>query len=139
NADVIARRFPYLRHGRIGAGQFDAVRMLPPADKRVLRVDTLLLGNRCASRSQTIGLLRATAEVFPDFVRHNHDAPPAPGIELSSAAKSFYDAGGPELLDEYLPRVADLMPASNWVQVVMAVSVLFNIMGVGNRFRLWRV
>lgn len=138
-ADVIARRFPYLRHGRIGAGQFDAVKMLPPTDKRVLRVGTLLVGNGCASRSQVIGLLRATAEVFPDFLRHNKESPPVPGARTSAAARSFYDAGGPEVLDEYLPRVADVMPAASWVQVVMAVSVLFNLMGVANRFLLWRV
>lgn len=139
NADVVARRFPFLRHGRIGAGQYDAVRMLPPSDRRVLRVDTLLVGNGCASRSQVIGVLRAVTEVFPDLVHHNREAPPIPGIPLASAAKSYFDNGGPELLDEHLPRVADVMPLSNWVQVVMAVSVLFNVMGLANRFVLWRI
>ena len=31
------------------------------------------------------------------------------------------------------------MPPSNWVHLVMAVSVLFNLMGVANRFVLWRI
>jgi TRAP-type uncharacterized transport system substrate-binding protein len=43
--DVISRRLPHFRTGRIGAGQFDAVKLLPAEDKRVLRVDTLVLGN----------------------------------------------------------------------------------------------
>jgi hypothetical protein len=139
HADVIARRYPFLRHGRIGAGQFDAVRMLPPTDRRVLRVDTLVVGNGCARRSQVLGVMSALAEVFPDFVRHNKEHPNATGLPLAAASKSFLDAGGPEVLDEYLPRVADVMPPSNWVHLVMAVSVLFNLMGVANRFVLWRI
>jgi hypothetical protein len=139
HADVIARRFHFLRHGRIGAGQFDAVRMLPPTDRRVLRVDTLVVGNGCASRSQIMGLEIALADVFPDYVRHNKETPNATGVDLAPAAKGFFDAGAPELLDEYLPRVADVMPPSNWVHLVMAVSVIFNLMGVGNRFVLWRI
>jgi len=31
------------------------------------------------------------------------------------------------------------MPQSNWVSLVMGVSILFNLMGVGNRFVLWRI
>jgi hypothetical protein len=139
HADVIARRFPFLRHGRIGAGQFDAVRLLPPGDRQVLRVDTLVVGNGCARRSQILGLLASVAEVFPDFVRHNHETANATGLPLSPTAKGFLDTGAPELLDAYLPRVADLMPPSNWVHLIMAVSVLFNLMGVANRFVLWRI
>jgi hypothetical protein len=139
HADVISRRFSFLRHGRIGAGQFDAVRMLPPTDRQVLRVNTLVVGNGCAKRSQVLGLMSTLAEVFPDFVRHNKEYPNATGIPLAAASKSFLDNGGPELLDEYLPRVADVMPPSNWVHLVMVVSVLFNLMGVANRFVLWRI
>lgn len=139
HADVVARRFSNLRHGRIGAGQYDPVRMLPPVDKRVLRVDTLVVGNGCGSRSATLGLMAALREELPDFVRHNKDTPNASGLELSSAAKSFFDSDGPELLDRYLPRLSDVMPPSNWVHVVMGVSILFNLMGVGNRFVLWRI
>lgn len=139
HADVISRRFPFLRHGRIGAGQFDAVRMLPPTDREVLRVNTLVVGNGCARRSQVLGLMGALAEVFPDFVRHNKEHPNATGLPLAAASRGFLDSGGPEVLDEYLPRVADVMPPSNWVHLVMVVSVLFNLMGVANRFVLWRI
>src|SRR5262249_8115450 len=38
-----------------------------------------------------------------------------------------------------LPRVSDVMPMSNWVHLAMAVSILFNLMGVANRFILWRI
>ncbi len=139
HADVVARRFPFLRHGRIGAGQFDPVRMLPPVDKEVLRVDTLVVGNRCASRSQTLGLLTALAATFPDFVRHNKTTPNKSGLETAAATKGFLEKEGIELVDEYFPRLGDVMPPSNWLHVVMAVSLLFNAMGVGNRFRLWRI
>ena len=139
HADVIARRFSFLRHGRIGAGQYDAVRLLPPTDRQVLRVDTLVVGNGCARRSQVMGLMASLSMVFPDLVRHNRETPNATGLEIAPAARSFTDNGGPELLDDYLPRVADVMPPSNWVHLVMAVSVLFNLMGVANRFVLWRI
>jgi len=139
HADVIARRLPQLRTGRIGAGQFDAVALLPKQDKRVLRVETLLLGNGCASRSQIIDLLALLSRQFPDFVRHNRDTPNTTGLALEGAAQDFFKHGGPELADEYAPWLVDLMPPANWAYVVMGVSLLFNAMGLGHRFLLWRI
>ena len=31
------------------------------------------------------------------------------------------------------------MPPANWAYVIMAVSLLFNAMGLGHRYRLWRI
>jgi hypothetical protein len=138
HADVVARQFRFLRKGRIGAGEYDAVRMLPPVDKEVLRVDTLVLGNGCARRSQVMGLLTALGDVFPDLGRHNRETPNATGLEVAPAARAYWESG-PQVLDEYLPRVSDVMPMSNWVQLVMGVSILFNLMGLANRFVLWRI
>ena len=138
HADVVARQFRFLRKGRVGAGEYDAVRMLPPVDKEVLRVDTLVVGNGCANRSQVMGLLAALGDVFPDLVRHNRETPNTTGLAIAPSAKA-YVVSGPEVLDEYLPRVSDVMPQSSWVQLVMGVSILFNLMGVANRFVLWRI
>ena len=139
HADVVARQFRFLRKGRIGAGEYDSVRMLPPVDKEVLRVDTLVLGNGCARRSQVMGLLTTLGDVFPDLGRHNRETPNATGLEeLAPAAKAYF-TGGPELLDDYFPRVSDVMPPSNWVHLIMGISILFNLMGVANRFVLWRI
>ncbi len=138
HADVVARQFRFLRKGRIGAGEYDSVRMLPPVDKEVLRVDTLVIGNGCARRSQVMGLCAALADVFPDLPRHNRETPNATGLEVAPAAKAYWETG-PELLDQYLPRVSDVMPPSNWLHLIMAVSILFNVMGVANRFVLWRI
>ncbi len=33
----------------------------------------------------------------------------------------------------------DIIPLSNLVQLAMAVSIFFNLMGAGNRFFLWRI
>jgi len=33
----------------------------------------------------------------------------------------------------------DILPLSNLVQLAMAISIFFNLMGVGNRFFLWRI
>ena len=137
--DVIARRLPHFRTGRIGAGQYEAVKVLPAQDKRVLRVETVVLGNRCASRSATIDMLNVLVRRFPDFIRHNKETPNTTGLEPSATARGFFDHGGPELADEYVPWLVDVMPPTNWAYVVMGVSLLFNAMSAGHRFRLWRI
>ena len=93
HADVIARRIPHLRTGRIGAGEYDAVRLLPPEDKRVLRVETLVLGNGCAGRSQLIDVLSLLSRQFPEFIRHNKDTPNATGLELTATSTTSSSTG----------------------------------------------
>jgi TRAP-type uncharacterized transport system substrate-binding protein len=137
--DVLARRLPHFRTGRIGAGQYEPVKLLPAQDKRVLRVDTLVVSNGCVGRAETIDLMIVLRQKFPDFVRHNKDTPNATNLELSDAAKNFFEHDGPELADEYAPWLVDVMPPANWAYVVMGVSLLFNAMGAGHRFRLWRI
>ncbi len=137
--DVIARRLPHFRTGRIGAGQFEPVKVVPTQDKRVLRVDTVVVANGCAGRAETIDLMIVLRRKFPDFVRHNKETPNATGLDLADAAKGFFDHEGPELADEYVPWLVDVMPPANWAYVVMGVSLLFNAMGAGHRFRLWRI
>lgn len=139
NLDVVARRIPRLRTGRIGAGQFNAVKLFPSEDRRVLRVDTLVVGNGCAGRSATIDFLALLSDRFPDFVRHNKDTPNATGLELASTSRSFFEHGGPELADEYVPWLVDVMPPANWAYIIMGVSILFNAMNAAHRFRLWRI
>lgn len=139
HTDVIARRLSQLHTGRIGAGQYDAVRLLPAEDKKVLRVETLVLGNGCASRSETMDLLTLLSVQFPDFIRHNRDTPNTTGLALHAAAHDFFEAEGPELADKYVPWLVDVMPPANWAYVVMGVSLLFNGMGLGHRFLLWRI
>ncbi len=137
--DVVARQHPFLWHGRIGAGQYDPVRLLPPTDKRVLRVDTLVVGNGCAGHAETIALLTLLRDEFPGLIEHNRARGGSDLLATSAAAKSFFDNQGPELAEQHVPWLVDLMPPSNWVYVVMSISVLFNIMGFGHRFRLWRI
>jgi TRAP-type uncharacterized transport system substrate-binding protein len=137
--DVIARRLPQFRTGRIGAGQYEAVKVLPPADKKVLRVETLVLTNGCPSRSAMIDMLTVLTRRFPELMRHNKETPNTTGLELASAASGYFEHGGPENADEYVPWLVDVMPPANWAYVVMGISVLFNAMGMGHRFRLWRI
>lgn len=139
NLDVIARKHPHLWHGRIGAGQFDPIAMLPPGDRRVLRVDTLVVGNGCASHAQTVGMLSLLAETFPGLVEHNRTKGDSALFAHSSTANAFYQHGEPHVVEQHVPWLVDIMPPSNWVYVVMSVSLLFNVMGFGHRFRLWRL
>jgi hypothetical protein len=139
HVQVLARQAAHLRTGTVVAGQFDPVRTLPPADKGVLQVETLVVANGCASRSQTIGLMEALSEVYPDFIRHNRETANTTGLHLNAAAKSYFDNGGPEIFDEYAPWLVDIMPPGNWVYIVTGVSILFNIMGFGHRYQLWQI
>lgn len=137
--DVIARRYEFLWAGRIGAGQFDPIRMLPAEDKRVLRVDTLVLTNGCAGHAQTVAMLELLSGHFSDFVRHNAETPNGTGLPLTSTSEAFFSEGGPAWADRWLPWLVDIAPPSNWVYIGLVLSVTFNVMGVGNRFRLWRI
>jgi len=137
--DVIARRYEFLWAGRIGAGQFDPIRVLPAEDKRVLRVDTLVLTNGCAGHAQTVAMLELLAGHFSDFVRHNAETPNGTGLALTSTSEAFFSEGGPAWADRWLPWLVDIAPPSNWVYIGLVLSMTFNVMGVGNRFRLWRI
>jgi hypothetical protein len=138
-AEAIARRLPYVRAGHIAAGQYDPVRLLPPTNKTVLQVDALVIGNGCASRSTTTGLLNLMTRVFPDLLRRNKDTPNNTGLPLASASQKFFEDSGPDLATQHLPWAMDLMPLSNWIYAITAVSILFNLIGLWSRFRLWRL
>lgn len=137
--DVVARRYPYLRHGRIGAGQYDPIGMVPPEDRTVLRVNTLVVGNRCASHAQTVAFLSLLNQQVPRFLDHNRKRGSSSIYRTSSSSKAFFENQGPQLVEEHIPWLVDIMPPSNWVYVVMSISMLFNVMLLGNRFRLWRI
>ena len=84
-ASSLARQLGFARVGEIEAGRYDYVRKVPAQNKLVLHVETLIVGNGCASHSVTQGLMMAIAEVFPTFVRHNSDSANVTGLPLSKA------------------------------------------------------
>jgi TRAP-type uncharacterized transport system substrate-binding protein len=139
NADALAHRLPFKRVGRIVAGQYDLVRMLPGEAKDVLQVDTLIVGNRCARRSATQGFMTVLTTVFPDFVRYNRETPNRTGLSLAPAARSYFEDDGPDILSVHAPWAADIMPVANWVQLILVVSLLLNAKSVWHRFRLRRI
>ncbi len=136
---ALADTAPPLRAGRIVAGAYDPVAVLPPTDKPVLRLDTLVLGDGSASRSETVALLQLLTYVYPQLIDHNRGAANDTALRHDPHAQAFFDARGADLLTEYAPWLADVMPLSNLVHLVMAVSILFNLMGGGNKFALWRI
>lgn len=140
HARALAERYEFASAATIPAGYYDPVRVLPPADRQVLQVDTLILGNGCAGRSDEMALLSALAAAFPGFVAHNRGGGPSAQFPPSPTATEFYDAGGPSWADRYLPAwIVDIMPPGDWFYVVAAISVLFNLLTGWHRFRLWRV
>ena len=113
--------------------------MLPPADKHVIEIDTLLITNGCARESVTQGAITALTRVFPDFVRVNRERPNLTGLEYASAARSYFDNQGPDPVGEYVPWVIDIMPTARWLQLIFAFSLLFGAQAAFHRFRLWRL
>ncbi len=138
-AEAMARRYPRVRIGRIGAGQYDAIRMLPPTDKTVFQLDPLVIGNGCMRRSRTTGLLVLLVREFPDLVRHNRETLNRSDLPFAAASHQFFQNGGPDFGTEYVPWLTDLMPFSNWLYVITAVSLLINLMGLWCRFGLSRI
>ncbi len=138
-AHAVTRRLAHIKTGTIGAGNYDAVEGVPSTDRTVMKIETLLLGNGCAGRVATVDLLTLVSSEHPEFLRHNEDTPNTTGLLLAPSAADYFTNGGPQLADEYVPWLVDVMPPANWAYVVMAVSLLFNVMGAGHRFRLWRI
>jgi TRAP-type uncharacterized transport system substrate-binding protein len=138
-AEAIARRLPAAAAGVIKAGYYDPVRQLPPTDKRVINVDTLVVGNGCARASATQGLITALTRVFPTLVRANRDESNLTGIAYAPAAQGYFDEQAPDSVGEHLPWVIDIMSTARWLQLVFAFSLLFGAQAVWHRFRLWRI
>lgn len=135
---VIPTRVPFLSVGTIKAGQYDAVAVIPPTDHPVLRVDTLVVGNGCASRSEEVGVLDVLVEELPGFLAANKELRGG-ALRRSAVAKEYYVNEGPAFADEYIPWLVDIMPLGNWLYIAMSISILFNAMTLGHKIRLWRV
>ncbi len=136
HAEALSRRIPFLHHGSIAAGQFDTVRVLPPTDKPILHLDTLLISNGCSSHSELTGLMTLLARTYPNFIDRNRTSQPPAGLDFAESARSFYDNQGAEFADEHVPWLVDIMPPSNWVYTLMAISLFFNFAGFLNNQRL---
>ena len=134
-------RHPWLGLGHIEAGRYDLVRPTPSVNKTVARVDTLVVASPCAKRAERVVMLMLLSEELPGFVRAN---PPratgsATALPLAPEARQFFLTGEPELADRYFPWLVNLMSPAYWVYLVMAVTILFNLMNGYSRFRLWRI
>ena len=136
---ALTRRLTFARPGTIEAGQIDYVHRLPPQDVSVLQMDTLIVGNGCAKNGATVGLLSAVSTVFPAFVQHNKGRPNLSGLPMSTVAANFLRDEGPDALGTYAPWAVDILPLPTWIQLGVALSLLFSGMAFGHRFNLWRI
>ena len=138
-AEAVANELPFLRVARIEAGHYDVLSGLPPTPKSILQVDTLIVGNGCASRSTTQALITLFTDTYPRFLNYNRDSANLSGLAYAPGARTYYATGEPDLLGVYAPRVIDIMPTAGWIRLALGISVLFNGLGLMNRFRLWRL
>jgi len=49
-------------------------------------------------------------------------------LPLAREAQQFFLTGEPEIADRYFPWLVNLMSPAYWVYLVMAVTILFNLM-----------
>jgi hypothetical protein len=139
DAPALARRLPFTHVGHIEAGQIDYVKRLPPRKVDVLQMETLIVGNGCAKNGATVGLLTAVAKVFPGFLRHKQSRPNLTGLPMAPVAADFLQDDGPDVLGTYAPWAVDILPLPTWIQLGVALSLLFSAMAGGHRFNLWRI
>ncbi|MGA7487945.1 MAG: TAXI family TRAP transporter solute-binding subunit [Xanthobacteraceae bacterium] len=134
-------RYPWLSLGHIPEGRYDLVRHIPATDKEVVRLRTLLIASPCAQRADRITLLMLAAAELPNFVHDNppSSTAPASALPLAPEAQQFFPTGEPQLADRYFPWLVNIMSPAYWVYLVMAVTILFNMLRGYSRFRLWRI
>ena len=134
-------RHSWLSLGRVPEGRYDLVHRIPPHEKIVPQVNTLVVASPCARRSSRIELLVLLSAELPRFVRSN---PPsstssATAAPLSSEARQFFLTGEPEFADRYFPWLVNIMSPAYWIYFAMAATALFNALKGFSRFRLWRI
>lgn len=105
----------------------------------MIQVDTLAIGNGCASWSATQGLITVLSAQFPDFVRVNRERVNRTGLPFAPAARAYFDNDGPDVVGVHAPWIVDLLPTASWIQLIFGFSILFNAMAFAHRFRLWRI
>ncbi len=139
NAEALASRIPSLRVTTVYPGQVDLVRGLPRTASKTFQMDVLMLTRRHVSRSKKVEMLGLMDSVFKGFIDLNRNTENHTGLQEIGDLKPFIQNGGPNVLDEYAPRLLDFMPPANWLHYVVVISLLLNAMTLWHRFRLWRI
>src|SRR5579883_3597975 len=137
---VIAR-YPELSLGTIPAARYDVAPPIPPVDKQITHLATLVIASSCAKRADRIALLTLLEQELPGFLRANPPGAtnPATMAPLALEAHQFFRSGEADFSDRYFPRLVNIMSPAFWVYLVMAVTILFKAMTGYSRFRLWRL
>jgi TRAP-type uncharacterized transport system substrate-binding protein len=134
-------RHSWLSLGRVPQGRYDLVQRIPPHDKIVPQVNTLVVTSPCAKRADRIKLLALLSAQLPRFVRSNPPSSTSSATKLppSTEARQFFLTGEPEFADRYFPWLVNIMSPAYWIYLVMAVTAIFNGLKGLSRFWLWRI
>ncbi|MDS4027148.1 MAG: hypothetical protein RKO25_09240 [Candidatus Contendobacter sp.] len=122
NAESLSAHIPALKVHTLYAGHFGQLQRLPRTNKKVFQTDLLMLSNGEASRSETVAMLVLLDAIFKNFVEINRSTPNDTGLREARDLKAFLKNGGPSLLDEYAPRLVNLMPPVNILHYVVLIS-----------------
>lgn len=139
NGEALASHLPALRVTTLYPGQIDLLRGLPPIAKQAFETDVLMLTHRGVSRSKKMEMLGLLDATFKGFIDLNRNRENHTGLAEIADLKGFLQNGGPSLLDQYAPRLLDILPPANLLHAVVVISLLMNAMTLMHRFRLWRI
>jgi hypothetical protein len=139
NVEALASHLPALRVTTVYPGQIDLLRGLPRAAKQTFQTDVLVLTHRGVSRSKKMEMLGLLDATFKGFIDLNRNRENRTGLAEIADLKGFLQNGGPDLLDQYAPRLLDILPPANLLHAVVVISLLMNAMTLMHRFRLWRI
>ncbi len=139
HAGAWVNRLPALSLESLYAGYYDEIKLLPKTEKNVFHVDTLIIGDTSASRSDVVSVLVLLNETFHGFIDYNRNTPNHTGLPKSKDYVAFIDNNGPNFLDEYAPGLVKYMPPANLLHYVVFISIVMNLLTGWNKWRLYRV
>ena len=110
--DALPHYIPAARVEWLPAGYYDYLEVLPKSDKKVLRVDTLVLGDRRAPRSDVVSLLALLDQTLHGFIQYNRNTPNNSGLPMAKDLRLFIENDGPQPVGRVRSRAGQFHPAS---------------------------
>jgi TRAP-type uncharacterized transport system substrate-binding protein len=101
NAEALSARLPALNVHTLYAGHFEQLRRLPQTDKKVFRIDLLMLSNGETSRSEAVAMLVLLDRVFKGFIEVNRNTPNT--CILKRVVISYHHTGPGEVVPNRRP------------------------------------
>jgi hypothetical protein len=136
---ALAQRIGRFREGVLVGGYYDPVNYIPAGDRRIVQLDTVLVGSQCLSRANIEGIMSLLAQYVPDFRQANLMHGPPFGLPASSVARDWINVGERFYIDKWLPWIPQWWSIDLSLHVFMACAVFLLMVMRWYRYRLSRL